>query len=120
MRPSESLSVVRRYHHAWTTRNYGLAIAVLSPALEVEVPINEYADAESFGQALRAFGDHVTRVELLSEMTSGEEVMLLYDMTVEGLGEFRVVEHFTVAAGKIVRLRQIHDTAGLRAAGFAG
>jgi ketosteroid isomerase-like protein len=31
----------------------------------------------------------------------------------------RVVEHFTVADGRIVRLRQIHDTAGLREAGFA-
>jgi uncharacterized protein YndB with AHSA1/START domain len=43
--------------------------------------------------------------------------MILYDMDVQGLGTMRVVEHFTVSDGKIVRLRQIHDTAALRAAG---
>jgi ketosteroid isomerase-like protein len=30
----------------------------------------------------------------------------------------RVGEHFTVDGGKIVRIRQIHDTVGLREAGF--
>lgn len=35
-------------------------------------------------------------------------------MHVDWLGRMRVVEHFTVADGKIVRLRQIHDTAALR------
>jgi hypothetical protein len=31
----------------------------------------------------------------------------------------RVAEHFTVAEEKITRIRQIHDTAAIRAAGFA-
>jgi hypothetical protein len=44
--------------------------------------------------------------------------MLLYDMDVLGLGKLRVAEHFTVSAEKIVGLRQVHDTALLRAAGF--
>jgi hypothetical protein len=44
--------------------------------------------------------------------------MLLYDMDVRGLGVMRVAEHFTIRNGKIARLRQIHDTAALRAAGF--
>lgn len=42
--------------------------------------------------------------------------MLLYDTDVDGLGDFRVAEHITVRAGRIVRVRQVHDTAGLRAA----
>jgi hypothetical protein len=41
--------------------------------------------------------------------------MLLYDMQVEQIWPLRVVEHFTVAEGKITRLRQIHDTAPVRA-----
>jgi hypothetical protein len=44
--------------------------------------------------------------------------MLLYDMDVAGLGMLRVAEHFTVRDGKIVRIRQVHDTAALREAGF--
>jgi hypothetical protein len=44
--------------------------------------------------------------------------VLLYDMDVPGLGTLRVAEHFTVEDDKITRIRQIHDTAALRAAGF--
>ena len=53
-------------------------------------------------------------------MSAGKEGMLLYDMDVPHLGTLRVAEHFTVENGKITRIRQIHDTAALRAAGFVG
>jgi hypothetical protein len=33
------------------------------------------------------------------------------------MGDLRVAEHFTVINGQITRIRQIHDTAALRAAG---
>ena len=45
--------------------------------------------------------------------------MLLYDMDVERIGTLRVCEHFTVTDGLITRIRQVHDTTALRAAGFA-
>jgi hypothetical protein len=51
-------------------------------------------------------------------MGHDNEAMLLYDMQADGLGQLRVAEHFTVADGKIVKLRQIHDTAPVRAAGL--
>lgn len=116
MTSEQALSVARRYHEGWTAKNYEQAIALLAPGLEVEVPINEYPTAESFAQALRSFGDLVTEVELVSEMSSGNEAMLFYDMQVQQLGSMRVVEHFTVLDGKITRLRQIHDTVAVRAA----
>jgi hypothetical protein len=49
-------------------------------------------------------------------MSSDTEATLLYDLPVEGLGELRVVEPFTVADGGIVRPREVHDTADVRAA----
>jgi hypothetical protein len=116
---AQPLSVARRYHEGWTSKNYEHAIALLAPTLKVEVPINDYPTAESFAHALRSFGDLVTSVDLLSEMSDGDEAMLLYDMQVEQLGTLRVVEHFSVADGKITRLRQIHDTAPIRAASAA-
>lgn len=118
MSSAEALTVVRRYHEGWTGRNYEQAIALLAPTLEIEVPINDYPDAESFAQALRGFGELVTHVELLSEMAHGQEAMLLYDMQAQQLGHLRVAEHFTITDGKITRLRQIHDTAPVRAAGL--
>jgi ketosteroid isomerase-like protein len=110
-----TLDVVRAYQAAWTRKDFDRAAALLSPSLRVEVSINDYPSKESFAQALATFGSLVTHVELLSEMSSGSEAMQLYDMEVEGLGTMRIVEHFTVAEGRITQLRQIHDTAALRA-----
>jgi ketosteroid isomerase-like protein len=114
-----TMEVVRRYHDAWTNRNFAEAVRLLAPHLEVEVPINEYPTKESFAKALSAFGALVKDVVLLAEFAKEAEAMLLYDMDVDHLGTLRVAEHFTVADGKIVRIRQIHDTAVLRRAGFA-
>jgi hypothetical protein len=109
-----ALDVARTYHAAWTTKDFDAAVALLAGDLAVEVPINDYPTAESFAEALRSFGSLVTRVDLISELGGEGEAMLLYDMRVEGLGSLRVAEHFGVADGVIVRLRQIHDTAALR------
>ena len=114
MKNNTSLAIARDYHEAWTTKNFGRAIALLAPGLDVEVPINDYPDKESFAEAVVSFGGLVTRVELLSEMAAGDQAMQLYDIDVDALGTLRVVEHFTVAHGRIARLRQIHDTAALR------
>jgi ketosteroid isomerase-like protein len=112
---SNALEIVRAYHSGWSSGDFDTAAALLSETLSVEVPINDYPTKESFADALARFGSQVRQVQILSEMTAGKEVMLLYDMDVAGLGKMRVVEHFTVEAGRIVRLRQIHDTAALRA-----
>lgn len=118
MSPTEPLEIARRYHRAWTTRQFAEATQLLSSQLTVEVPVNEYPTRESFGAALAGFGSLATDVMLLCELGDGREAMLLYDMTVSGLGQLRVAEHFTVENGQITRLRQIHDTAALRNAGF--
>ena len=117
---SDTLSVVRAYHRGWTTRNFDESIGLLAHDLTVEVPINDYPTKDSFAEALTAFGGLVERVELLAEFAHGPEAMLLYDMNVPGVGTLRVAEHFTVVGGRITRIRQIHDTAALRTAGFAG
>jgi ketosteroid isomerase-like protein len=119
MSTQDAAAIVRAYHEAWTARDFAGAAALLAPSLVVEVPVNHYATAESFAAALASFGSLVTRVDLLAEMSAGNEVMLLYDLDAERLGALRVAEHFTVGDGKITRIRQIHDTAAVRAAGLA-
>ena len=121
MKPGSALdarSVVETYHRGWTSKRFDDAVALLAPDVQVEVPINEYPTRESFAQALAGFGGMVERVDLLAELAEGSQAMLLYDLTVTGMGTLRVAEHFTVRDGRIVRLRQIHDTAPVRAAGF--
>jgi SnoaL-like domain len=116
----EATEIVRAYHDAWTSKAFDEAAALLADDLVVEVPINDYPTAQSFAAALKGFGPMVTKVDLLAAMSAGDEAMLLYDMQVERLGPLRVAEHFTVHNDKIVRIRQIHDTAPVRAAGLAG
>lgn len=119
MSTNDALSVARDYHESWTTGDHARTRSLLASDLRVEVPINEYASADAFAEAVRGFGSMVDRTELLSELGAGDEAMLLYDMEVAGLGTMRIAEHFTVADGRIVRVRQIHDTVALRDAGFA-
>ncbi len=64
------------------------------------------------------FGGFVTSVDLLAEFSNDDEAMLLYDIVTEPIGTIRIAEHFTPADDRIIRIRQIHDTAALRAAGF--
>jgi ketosteroid isomerase-like protein len=111
-------SVIRAYYDSWTTGDFDTAVSLLADGLIVEVPVNQYPTAESFGAALRGFGSLAGQVELHAAMSDGDDGMLLYDMDVPGLGPLRVAEHFTVRDGRIVRIRQVHDTAALREAGF--
>ena len=114
----ETATVTRAYHDAWTAKDFTAASALLADTLTVEVPVNDYPTAKDFAAALTAFGSMVTDVELLAAMSDGDEAMLLYDLAAGPVGTLRVAEHFTVADGKIVRIRQIHDTAPVRAAGL--
>lgn len=115
----ETLAAVRGYHQAWTSRNYDDVSRYLAPDLRVEVPINAYPSGETFAAAVAKFGAMTKSVDLLAEFANDDDAMLLYDMLVEPIGSMRVAEHFTVADGHITRIRQVHDTAALRAAGFA-
>lgn len=118
MTTDPTLAVVQAYFLGWTTKDYDTAARQLAPALVVEVPINHYPDAASFVQALAGFGNMVNHVHLLAELTSEDQAMLLYDMSVQGMGTIRVAEHFTVQHGKVTRLRQVHDTHVMREAGL--
>jgi limonene-1,2-epoxide hydrolase len=118
MMTDDTLAVVRAYHRSWTGKKFEDAIRLLAQNLAVEVPINDYPTTESFARALAAFGGMVKRVALLAEFAKDHEAMLLYDLDVDRLGALRVAEHFTVDDGRITRIRQIHDTAAVRAAGL--
>jgi hypothetical protein len=99
---NRSLAIARAYHDGWTAGNFATAIGLLSDQLEIEVPIDDYPTTDSFATALVGFGRQVKSVEVLSEMADDNQAMLLCDIDVMGLGTMRVVEHFTVADGKIV------------------
>jgi uncharacterized protein YndB with AHSA1/START domain len=114
----DALTTARAYHDAWSGHEFERAKALLAENLHVEVPINEYPTKESFAAALAGFGAKVEHVNLLAAMGRENEAMLLYDTDIKNLGTIRIAEHFTVHAGQISRLRQIHDTTLIRQAGL--
>ena len=115
---ADPLVTARAYHAAWTHHEYEHAAALLADDLVVEVPVNDYPTPESFAAAVAMTGGLARRVDLLAELGGAGQAMLLYDMDLTGIGVLRVAEHFTVEQGRIVRIRQIHDTAPIRAAGL--
>lgn len=111
--------MARRYHNAWTHKNFQQAGRYLATDLETDVPLNTYADGAEFLAGLTGFGELVNGVDLLAEFGDTDEAMLLYDVDIEAIGTLRVAEHFTVIDSQITRIRHVHDTAALRAAGFS-
>jgi hypothetical protein len=69
--------------------------------------------------AIRGFGQLISSVQILSESASPGEAVLIYDLVMEPIGTLRIAEQCTVVDGKITFIRQVHDTATMRAAGFA-
>ena len=113
----DALTVVRAYHHAWTTRNFQNAAERLADTLVVEVPINGYPTKADFLNAVEMTRAMATEIDLLAEFGDAGGALLLYDMQLP-MTVLRVAEHFTVRDEQITRIRQIHDTAALRAAGL--
>lgn len=119
MNSSSALTTAVDYHRAWTSGDFAAATALLADDLAVEVPVNAYAGKADFAAALASFGGAATEVRLLAELSGRDDACLVYDMDVPGLGTLRVAEHFRVVDGRIRLIRQIHDTAAVRKAGFA-
>ena len=113
------LDIALGYHHGWTTGDFDTAEELLADDLTIEVPLNEYAGKADFSAALRSFGGAATEVRVLGALEGKQsDACVIYDMDVAGLGTLRVAEHFRIVDGRIAAVRQIHDTAALRKAGF--
>src|SRR5262249_37839278 len=65
--------IVRKYHASWVAKDFDSAASVLSSALTVETPVNEYPTKESFVAALTAFGRMVKDVTMLGEFARGPD-----------------------------------------------
>jgi hypothetical protein len=112
----DALPVAMRYHSSWTHGRFEDATALLAEDLQTEVPINDYSSRTEWAQALSGFGRLIDRAELVSALGNAEQAVLIYDMHTAPYGVLRIAEHFTVEAGRIVRIRHVHDTVALREA----
>lgn len=120
MTAQNPLEIARAYHRAWTTtKDFDAAAELLSSDLHTDLPVNVYDGKKEFVEAITGFGRLVSEVTLLSECASGNDTALVYDLEMVPLGVLRIAEQCTVIDGQITFIRQVHDTATMRAAGFA-
>ena len=120
MNADDILEIARSYHRAWTTeKDFAAAAGFLAEDLRTDLPVNVYADKGEFVEAISGFGGLITGVEMLAAVASANEAVLIYDLDMPPLGVLRMAEQLTVVDGKITSIRQVHDTATMRAAGFA-
>jgi hypothetical protein len=120
MTHEETLKVARSYHRAWTTtKDFSAAAELLAESLKTDLPVNAYTDKQKFVESIRGFGQLVSSVQILSAWASPDEAVLIYHPVMDSIGTLRIAEQFTVVEGKITFIRQVHDTATMRAAGFA-
>jgi hypothetical protein len=113
----ETLRIAQEYHAAWTSGNLERARGYLAPGLETDVPINSYSNVGEWMDAVARTRSMVERVDVLAEYTNEADALLLYDMIIgPPIGTLRIAEQFTVADGRITRIRHVHDTHALRSA----
>ena len=114
---SDALTIVQAYHDAWWGEDFDAAGDRLAADLVIEVPINAYDGKADFLEAVRRTRAVASKLDLLTALGDEHDAVLVYDMTLP-IGDLRIAEQFVVHDGRIVRIRQIHDTHALRAAGF--
>jgi hypothetical protein len=120
MTEDSTLETSRSFQQAWTvTKDFRAAADLLSEDLRTDLPVNVYAGKEEFAAAIAGFGQLISSVTVLNEFASGNDVVRVYDLEMAPLGVLRIAEQHTVVDGQITFIRQVHDTATMRAAGFA-
>lgn len=111
-------AIARAYFDHWTAGRFDEAANLLSEQVTIETPINIYPTKTDFVAALSGFGALVRATHQFVDLGDGQNVVQLYGMDVTGVGTIEMAEHFVIDNGLITQIRQIHDTAALRAAGF--
>lgn len=112
------LSIALNYFNAWCRNDFEKASSFLSEEIAFEMPINNYTSKAEFLQAVQFTVGATNGVILLTHLGNEDEAVLIYTLKLTGLTPLQICEHFKVRDGKIIFIRHIHDTFGLRNAGF--
>src|SRR5574338_253401 len=104
MKKQQALNIVRDYYNSWTNKDFERAGNYLSKNLKVIVPINNYPTKQSFLDAVKFTCNMILKIELLSEFSNENEAILMYDMSLNGMGKLRIAEYFKIKGNKIIQV----------------
>ena len=118
-----SEDVVERYRSALAKGDLDTARALLADDLRFEGPFDTFETADDYWRAFQGLMNVVESVEQHHVSSSGDQVVVLYDMvTNTPAGTQLVCEWYGVGGGKISWIRALFDSAPfafLRAGGNA-
>lgn len=110
----DAKEIVTRYHTAWTNGDIKSAREYLADDLDFKGSIDKFNRADDFIAALAGFQKILRGVNLLQSFFSETGAALLYDCdTITPAGVIRTAEFFTVANGKITKIRLVFDATEL-------
>ena len=105
-------NLVRSYLAAFAARDFDLARTFLADkGFKYTSPITSFVDADRFVQYLSAVGPILERLTIHKFMLSGNEAIVVSDMTVtmNGYASYRSAMLFQVADNKIKSIEAIFD-----------
>lgn len=112
---SDTRRIVDGYTNAWMRGDIDDARSYLADDLKFRGSIDRFDRAEDFTQALRAFSQMLREVNVLERFYDEGRASLLYDCVTETpAATVRTAEFFTVAGGKITKIRLVFDATELR------
>ena len=117
MADQSALDVVVAYTEAWAGKDLESAAGYLAADVVFDGASAHYDSAEPLLQGLGRF---VTQIapgwRQLAVVAEGEQVMLMYEVSLPSGLPVRLAEHFTVRGGKIRSETLVYDTAAVQAA----
>ncbi len=108
------------YHRAWTSRDVALAMTYFDPDIVSDTPCGRIVGIDSLRGFIESISENLTRSELIAAHGGSHTVVLIYDTDTMSGHDAPTVEHLTVRAGRISRMRMIFDRSPVDAARPSG
>jgi ketosteroid isomerase-like protein len=102
--------IVRAFLQAWGSGNLDSVADLVADDVIFDGPNQHVTSRDDYLGALGAFAAKVARLDILSVVAEGDEVMALYTVEVPPFGRIPTAEHFTITDGRIHTDRLIFDT----------
>ncbi len=114
---TQTQELIRAYHETWTSGNMTSVGDYIAEDFITRASVGSYDTRTAYLAGLANFRNRfVTGVDLISELYSSDEAMLLYDVhTNTPAGTLRTAEYFKVNDGKISSTILVFDATKWRA-----
>jgi hypothetical protein len=117
MADKSALDVVVAYTEAWAGKDLETAAGYLAADVVFDGASTRHDSAEPLLQGLSGFVRQIAPGwRQLAAVAEGEQVMLMYEVSLLSGKPVRLAEHFTVRGGKIRSETLVYDTLAVQAA----